>query len=201
LGCLYMAVLSPLVRITPLKKGDYVYFTENWKPEDIFAGKYFLVKGTLFKIFDKSFVVASGSYYDFVIDDDSGLLPTSSSSLYEIFVGMKGNSLVYILWPETDYMIRLEKTGFTPNTADSTKRYIGFFEPEDTPIAAPRLVIYTTRDMDHVALRFYNDTDEPQKVVIRFNINHCKLEETPAPPAGIEARVIRHWRDIRELGL
>lgn len=197
-----MAVIAlPFEKLRPLRVGDYVYFTENWKPADVFANKYFVVKGTLLKVFDKYFIINSGGYYDFVLDDDSGLMPTSSGSLYEIFVGMKGIGLVYVMFPETDYMSKLEKTGFIPDYTDDTKRYIGFFEPNDTPFSSPRVVFYTTEDMDHIKLRFYNDTDTPQKVVVRFNVNHCKIEQVATVPTGVEVKTILHWRDIRNLGL
>jgi len=196
-----MALLVlPIEKIEPLKKGDYVHFSENWKPSD-FAGKYFLVTATMRKIFDRHFIIPAGSSYDFTIDEDTGLLPTSIESLYEIFVGIKGLILAYIKWPTSDYLVRLEKTGYMPDVTDDVKRYIGIIEPADTPPTNPKLVLYTTKSMDPIALSFYNDTEEDQKIVIRFAINHCKLEEAPAPGAGAVVREIQHWRDIRAAGL
>ena len=196
-----VTIALPFEKLAPLKENDYVKFTDNWTPSDLYAGKYFVVKGHLFKKYDKSFILANGSTYDLTLDEDSGLLPTNDLSLYEIFVGIKGLALFYIRWSQTEYFIRLEKPEFLPDYSSSTKRYIGFLEPSDTPIHEPKLVIYTTKKMDPVQLRFYNDTGVSQKIVIRFNINHCKLEEVPSVPEGYVVKVIRHWRDYKELGL
>ena len=104
------------------------------------------------------------------------------------------------MWPESDYLFRLEKTGFQPNPATASKRYIGHLLVEEMGLVEPRLILYTTQKMDHINLRFYNDTDSPQKVVLVFNINHIKLEPT-SPPSGAIIREIKHWRHIREEGL
>jgi len=195
-----VVVLPPYVKYEPIKVGDVVHFSPNWSPTEIFGDKYFRVRANLLKRLTKSFVLNSGSTYNFVLNDDSGLLPQSATTMYEIMVGMKGHALLYIMWPESDYLFRLEKTGFQPNPTEADKRYIGHLLVEEIGLKEPKLILYTTQKMDTINLRFYNDTDSPQKIVLVFHINHIKLETT-SPPSGAIIREIKHWRDIREEGL
>ena len=180
-----------ITREPTLRIGDIVYFSPNWSVDDV-AGKYFKIEINQSLRMTKSFIISSGSAYTFTIDDDSGLVPTRDATLYEILVGFKGGTiLIYPMYPSTDYFWRLEKAEFAPDYTSSTKRYIGFLMPDDSPEYDPRLRFYTVKDIGDVKFTFYNDSSQPEKLVVTFFVNRCKMVELTEPAEKIAEIALR----------
>jgi len=163
-----------------LKEGQRVKFSENWSEETKKAGKFFKAKKTVRTVKkERYWILDTDSTVDFRIDEDSGLLPTTSDTLYEVHVGMKGDVLLYPMWPESDYLLELEKVGQRPYTsADQLpKRYLGNWDQYDIGWKDKRLTDYFVKNMDRIVYRLYNDSPVPEKVVLRFMVNKIVLEE------------------------
>ena len=159
-----------------LKPLENVYFTEAW-PIKAIAGKYFQVIKNLVVPRQVYATVAAGDDYDLDLNDDNGFLPTSQDTLYEMNVTMKGNVLLYPMWPNTDYLLEFQKPGFKPIPTDDEKRYIGCYEESDIPFdgSGGILKIYTVKDMSPPRLRLYNDSIEDEKAVLKFKVNILSL--------------------------
>lgn len=178
-----------------LKPREVVYFTESW-PDDHFAGKYFeIVKNQTVKR-DVWILVPAASKVDVDLDETNGWLPTTKLAMFEINLSMKGEVLLYPMWPSTDYYFRLEKAEFKPDYASDTNRYIGFLDEDDIPFdqTGSILKIYTVKDMDFIRLRLYNDSIDDEKAVLRLMVNRCKLRKLTTPPKIY--RTIFHYKDM-----
>jgi len=177
-----LAIPEPL-----LKERFYVYFTKGWKE---LGDKFFEIKVTqqipreVWKILDV------GKTHDLVLKDE-GFIPENPKTLYEVYVGLKGNVLLYPRLPSTKYFLALEKSGFVPNPADDELRYLGAYTEADTPYDEPRLRFYAVKDMEPPVFRLYCDSIEPEKAVLRFIVNRCRIEPvTPEIEKALRAKKI-----------
>lgn len=179
-----------------LKPRENVFFTESW-PIENFSGKFFEVLKNQTVKYDVWKLVAQGSSTDIDLTDDNGWLPQTTLSLYEINLTMKGQCLLYVLWPADTYLFSLEKAGFKPEPTDDTKRYIGFFEESDIPFdqTGNVLKLYLVKNMDPIRLRIYNDSISDEKVVLRFMINRCRLNLLKEKPSIY--RTIFYHKDFK----
>ncbi|MEM1551568.1 MAG: hypothetical protein QXH03_02725 [Candidatus Bathyarchaeia archaeon] len=186
-----------------LKENYYVYFTSGrWTPENPWAEKFYVIELTQQIPFELAFILNSAQKHtlDF---DDSGLIPKSTKTLYEILIGLKGqNILFYPRIPSTDYYLKLEKSGFVPDPEDVVKRFLGCYVEDDSPYRAPKLRTYTIKDMEPPVLEIYNNGPEPEKTVVRFIVNRCKLAPVdPETERKLRAkqlpyRVIKHYTQM-----
>lgn len=153
-----------------------------------FSEKYFKVKRTQQINYDLPFFISGKNGVlpqidvDFEDEDDVGLYPNNTWSMYEILIGMEssqGSVLAYPLASINQYLISLEEGGFTPNLTNPAKRYIGAIEESDTPVDKPQLRYHTVSDLNSIGLRLFNDSLQDDKVVLKMFINRCLLEETP----------------------
>jgi len=171
-----------------LKPRQYVYFTDSWNVTHV-KGKFFVVTNTQQIVYEKVFILPAQGFTTYLLDEDSGLLPERVNTLYEMYVGVKGNALIYVRWPSTDYLNRLEKAEFVPpepdalsSTANVERRYIGFFDETVTPYYQPKYREYTIKDMEPIQYVIYNDSVKSEKVVLRFIVNRCRIEEYTGRP-------------------
>ena len=181
-------------RILFLKPGENVYFTPAW-PISRLAGKYFQVVKN--KVVPRQVwkLVAQGGTEDIDLTKDNGWLPLSDDVLYEINLTMKGDVLLYPMWPSSDYLLQLEDPDFKPNPASSTNRYIGCYDESDIPFDGSNgiLKLYTVRGMNHIRLRLYNDGIEDEKAVLKFIVNMCVLKPIARPSVY---RKIQHYKEL-----
>jgi len=179
---LFIIVDKPVL----LKPGDVVKFGLEWpKP---FEGKFFkIVKNMLLK-WDYYTLIASGGKVELEVAMDHRLTPTHEKTLYEIYMGfhpkLAGLILLYIMWPTTDWLHKFEYLTEHPNPEDPVTRYINFFDARDMVLefVGPKLRMYTVRAYNPFKLVFYNDSPEEEKIVARFYVNRCKLEEIKEVP-------------------
>lgn len=178
-----------------LKPREIVYFTESW-PDDSIADKYFeVVKNQIVKR-DVWKLIAAGSIVNIDLDETNGWLPNTKLAMFEINLSMKGEVLLYPMWPATDYYFRLERAEFKPDYGSDINRYIGFLDEDDIPFdqTGSILKIYTVKDMDYIRLRLYNDSVDDEKAVLRFMVNRCKLKPLTEKPKIF--RTIFHYKDM-----
>ena len=189
-----------LIRPEPfLKPRQYVYFTSSWNIERV-AGKFFEVVRTQQLTYEKAIILQENNYYTFTMNEDSGLLPDRTNTLYEMYIGIKGNVLMYIRWPSTDYFMRFEKAELKPAeperlSTDVDKRYISVIDQTISPYDKPRYREYTIKEMEPIALVFFNDSIDDEKVVLRFLVNRCMLVETEEKPEKF--RIIPFYTDFK----
>jgi len=179
-------------RILFLKPREVVYFTPRW---DRVGGKYFQIEVTQQIKRDFHKIIGTGKTLDQELSDDAGFLPTNLQTLYEVNVVMKGNLILYPLWPSTDYYLKKEKAGYAPAPGDDDLRYIGNFDSQDIPwtMDGGVLKLYLVKDMPTILLRWYNDSIGDERLVIRFWENRCKLKEVKEAPVY---RTIFHYKDM-----
>jgi len=182
-----------------LKPRQFVYFTESWNVDHV-KGKFFKVVQTQQITYEKVYIIDKQKHTTLTLDEDSGLLPERVNTLYEMYIGMKGNVLMYVRWPSTDYFARLEKAEFVPPEPDqlatlTDRRYIAYLDETITPYHQPRYREYTIKDMEPIQLVLYNDSVKPEKVVLRFLINRCKIEEIGERP--VIYRTIFFYTDFK----
>jgi hypothetical protein len=186
-----------------LKENYYIYFTKGaWTTTSEFSDKFFAVQLTQQVPFELAYILDAAGSYDIKFEEN-GLIPTSPITLYEILMGLKGETiLAYPRIPSTDYYLKLEQSGYVPDTADETKRYLGCYVQEDTPYNQPKLRTYTIKDMEPPVLRLYNHGPNPEKAVVRFIINRCKLSTVDAETERklrakqLPFRVIKHYTQM-----
>ena len=168
-----------------LEKGNYVRFLspeENFSPT-FKANVIYQVKSNVQVVFYTAFIIPPGDVSLVKLNNDEdalGLYPENPKTLYEVLVGFGGTEdiIIYPMMPSTDYLLYLEKAGMRPNPGLPQLRYLGMYTTSDSPVNNPRLVLYFVKDMDQFALQLYNtNTKEDEKLIVRFVINKCYLEE------------------------
>jgi len=183
-----------------LKRGYYVHFSKNW--HELFADKYFVIGPTQQIAHKLHRIINQGKEHDIDLEE-VGLIPTNPETLYEILAGFKGNLLLYPRLPSTDWYLKLEKSGFVPVPDDDVKRYIGCYTQEDMPYDKLLFREYTVKEMETPMYRFYNDSTEPEKLVLRLVVNRCHLireltkeEVEEIIRKRIPVREIPHYKDM-----
>jgi len=183
-----------MIRIVPeawkklLEPKHVVHFVgsypEFWQQR--VAGRYFRILLTQQIPYERAYILGPNSHFDLDLSDDDyttgdiGLYPDNDSTLYEILVGMKATSesmLAYPRFPPNEYWETLEESGFAPNPASNWYRYMGHVNEDISPPHAPQLRIHTIKEEESVGLRFYNDVEFANKVVLVMLINRCLMRE------------------------
>lgn len=182
-----------------LREGHYIVFQGGWPEGTGKNGRWFQVERTQQIKLDVPRIVASGGSIDLdfgapaaggIADLSLSLVPTSSDTLYEMLIGIKGNPLVYPMYNNSYYQ-KLEVTNVVPATDNADRRYLGFYDEHDSPFAAPRLREYVVQDQQLPVLRVYNDQIVDEPLVLRFLINRCRLIQAVAPPQEDIRRLAR----------
>jgi len=200
--------IEVLVEVEPfLKHGHYVLFSSKWRDP---------IGGTMRKVIAtqqipryRSYVIEAGNQIDVDLSSGTGFYPESPFSMYEILFGMKSGSppnvLLFPMHTPTDYFMKLEESGQTPDPADEDRRLIGCLTEEDISMDKPRLRIYTLKKdyMDKIILRIYNNSADVTRVILRGTVNRCRIstpvseEEKKEVMRNGRYRFIPHWEDIK----
>ncbi|MCD6407235.1 hypothetical protein J7L81_05135 [Candidatus Aerophobetes bacterium] len=190
--------------------GMYVYFKGGWG-ETGKGEKVYRVRSVQRFSRYASKIIKRWSYDDFDLSNASGglgMYPENMLSMYELAIGMKGDTLLYVRLPSTRYFNMLEKSGFEPAEDLSENKYVGPYTKADIPFDAnpPVLRIVTVKNLDTIVLRAYADSFEDEKTVLRFVVNRCRLEEIKdadaikAKASELQAegrlKIIEDWRII-----
>lgn len=189
-----------------LREGHFLTFVGRWPATATFAkdGMWFRVERAQQIKYDVAKQVAPASSYDIdfripagggVSNTSLSLLPEKAETVYELLLGMKGNLLVYPLYGNT-YYLKLEGTSVIPTTGDAQLRYLGFYDEEDSPFAAPRLREHVIAGQEPPMLRLYNDQFIDERIVLRFIVNRIKINEIDPMKLSEEqkrlARVVKY---------
>jgi len=167
-----LAIPEPL-----LKVGHYVWFSKGWPRE--LEDKVFKI--TVVQQIPRMIhrIITSGSTISINLEDE-GLFPEEPASLYEILFGFKGvNIILYPFWPSTDPYLKLEKSGYRPDTTSDDLRYLGGYLEEETPWTRPLLREYCVNKdwMPDLVYQIYNDDPQTQHFALKGTVNRCKIEE------------------------
>lgn len=178
-----------------INKGTYVYFNGSWN--DQLSNKLVKVKCTQRFPVRYPMIIKEGEYYDFNLSEN-GLYPTNPETLYELGVGIKGESVMYIRLPDNVYFNYLEKSGFIPSEDLSENRYIGGFTELEIPVEEPRrLRVYTVKNMVSSVFRILADNYEDSKVILCVTVNRMKIDKVSESE---EIKVKREWDKLIEEG-
>ena len=183
-----------------LRDGHIVFFVGGWPSAK--DDKWFQVSRSQQIKLDIPRIVAANSSIDLdfsapaaggIADLSLSLMPTNGDTLYELLIGLKGLPFVYPMY-NNSYFQKLEVTNVAPDTGDRNLRYLGFFDEDDSPFDAPRLVEHVVKDQQPPVLRVYNDQISDEALVLRFIINRCRLVPTQPPQENIRrlARIIKY---------
>lgn len=184
---------------------QYVKFTGADFTDYIREGDTFRVVRTQQIVYEQAVIIPASDYTQLDLSSETttslGLYPTSTNTLYEILVGLKGGKdiLMYLQIPAGKFFARLEKPTLFPNPATAQLRYIGFIDVETTPVDKPKLRIHTVKDLEPIIAVIYNDGSDYEKLVMKFIINRCQLERlSPEEAAKVEVyREIQHYEALR----
>ena len=178
-----------------LRPGHLVHFDNEWPSGTNKQDKWFKVL-TQYQIkYDVARNIASGATIDLSFDSvttgidntNLALLPINPDTLYEILLGFKTSDVMVYPYFANSFVLGLEATNVLPVVADRATRpfrelrYLGFWEPEDSPYDAPRIREHTVKGQEPPVLRLYNDGGLADRIVVRILVNRCTLEETQAP--------------------
>jgi len=121
------------------------------------------------------------------------LYPESLGTLYEILVGLKGgkNILIYPVIPSNVFINKLESPYLEVRLEDVIRRQISPIRVCDSPIANPKLMVWSVKDMETFYTTIYNEGSDFEKLVMHFIVNRCKIEQVPSEPK--EYRVIQDY--------
>lgn len=189
----------PILTDEPLLKvGQYVYLKGVDYPKD-FRDRIFRVVVTQQINYMRTLYLNVDESYDFPLDDN-GLYPTSTKTLYEVRTGMKGEAILYPMFPTTTYYNALEDSGYQPDPNDPVRRYIGMYTSEDIPTSVfpPRLAEYPVKEFSSIVYKIVNDSIEPEKIILKFLVNRCEV----VPVSDDEKeRILSHIDDYISLGM
>lgn len=179
-----------------LVQDDTLEFSPSWPDEIYQSGKYFRVVRAQPITYDKFWIIDADNSFDFRLDEDTGLLPTSKEdTIYQVLIGIKGDVLLYPLWPEGKYQNQLQKVGMRSYPSKIEKRYLGGYDATDSPFEDPHLVDFLVKNMNPLVYRLYNDSIVPEKVVLRFKVNKLQVEELGGRKEGM--REVYHASDYK----
>lgn len=173
-----------------LKRNHYVYFDDDWPDGSGKRNTWWRVERQYRVKYDVARNIASGDTQDLSFSAASSgidnlnlaLLPVSRDTLYEVLVGWKTRDILVYPYFRNDFVHELEATNVTPDVTDQEQRYIGFWEPEDSPWDEPRIREHVISDQEPPQLRLYNDGALADRIVFRFIVNHCNLMQLQSAP-------------------
>lgn len=170
-----------------LQKGSWVYFTPAWPDAVKWArGKLFEVaEEPIFVRYAASYIIPGGDYKNIDLSNATAglrLYPEDEGVLYECALGFKpGSYITQIYIPSAGkYIFAVRESTMIPDPTDGDKRYLGAFNPEDSPHTGPLLFLHFIKDAPSVILQPYVLEDVTwDKVTFEFGINKCRLKEVP----------------------
>ena len=186
-----------------LQKGSWVSFSENFKDTQKWA------KGNLFEVeeepmlvrYARSYTLPASDWKDLDLSNSTNgldLYPVDEGVLYQIAIGFKpGEYVTHVYIPKDKYVYRLGESSMYPvvdtgSTNYATHKYLGAFNPSDSPFDAPLLFMYVIKDISAFYLRpFILEGVDFDKVTIGFYINKCKLNQIETPSKEQTERAMR----------
>ena len=179
-----------------LKPGHFVKFSPKWK--EPWKGRFYMVLTTAQLSHEVHKILGVGADWLLELSDDNGFLPQTPDVMYEVLIGFKGNVLLHPKWPSTDYWPKWDRADkMAVDLSDPVKRYVMAYTEEDTPYESPRLRVYLLKDMNPVGLEFYNDSVEPEKVVVRIRANRCVIKPVEEMSTRLLEELRAHKRPFR----
>lgn len=188
-----------------LREGHVLRFSARWAKE--WGDKYFKVSIAQQMEFERHWILTPSQTYDISFDAPAGgsvaanrlsLLPESSKTVYEILLGLKGLPVVFPRYNDS-YFLKLETTGVLPDATDVNLRFLGFYAQHHSPYEKPLLREHAVKDQTPPNLRGFNNTSLDERLVLRFIINRCKVEEVRERDLSEQerrlARKIHHFED------
>lgn len=132
-------------------------------------------------------------------DDDIGLQPRYYSSLYQTRIGISPDWMCYLLWPTSEYRMPLEEPGYSPDPTNTDKRYIGFIDSVQSPIAdeehpevTMRFEFWFVRDWMPEFHAYVNSITDYVKLIMRFLVNRLSIKYiNPTLEANLILRLLR----------
>ena len=185
-----------------------VHFSEKYRTGETerYANHYFRVTNPQQISYDRYYILYQNDYIDVDLHNASSgtenLYPDSVDEMYEVLMGIEGDSLTYPIIPSPDR--HFEKLGYTsmiPDSSDDTKRYLGCYKPEDSPYLTPRLRFTFVKNLDPMLLRTYIDSAKAyEKVTFRYIINRCTIKKVdhPSHEQMSIARKILHYSELKK---
>lgn len=177
-----------------LQPGHFVKFESDREEfcgaEHVPANSFWKVTITQQITYTRSFIVPPSEKKTFPWNNHSdyssylNLYPESTSTLYEILVGLKGgkNMLIYPIIPSDHYINKLESPHLEIRLEDEIRRQISPIRVYDSPVTEPKLMVWTVKDMETFYTRIYNEGSDFEKLVIHFIVNRCKIEKITYEP-------------------
>lgn len=191
----YIVELEPL-----LKVGQYVLFSKGWREE---------VRNKVFEVLAAQqiprsiyAIISSGGTYSISLKA-RGFVPESPESLYEILFKFRGTNLIlYPKFPSTDYYLKLEKSGYSPNPSDPDLRYLGGFTEEDFERGRLREYTVYINWQPEIVYDIYNDSPADEHFRLDAIVNRVKLTDVSpdVQKKVIESgryRFITHYEAVR----
>ena len=173
-----------------LRDGHVVFFDDQWPEGTQKNNKWFEVISQYKVRYEVARNIASGVPIDLsfasvsagIDNTNLALLPTNTDTLYEILFGFKTSSILVYPFFNSSFLHNLEAENVTPTVTDDQLRYLGFWEPEDSPFEEPRIRDHLVYYQQAPMLRLYNDeSDLADRIVFRFIVNRCTLKEIQPP--------------------
>jgi hypothetical protein len=174
-----------------LQKGSWVnfsnLFTQPWAKGNLFevAEEPVLVR------YARSYTLPASDWKDLDLSNATNglnLYPGDEDVLYQIAIGFKpGEYLTHVYIPKDKPIYRLGESSMYPvtdsgSTDYATLKYLGAYNPGDSPYDSPLLFLYAIKDVTAFYLRpLILEGVDYDKVTIGFYINKCKLKEIEKP--------------------
>ena len=186
-----------------LQKGSWVRFSENFPDTQKWAS------GNLYEVeeepvlvrYARSYTLPKSDWKDICLDNSTNglkLYPEKEGVLYQIAIGFKlGEYVTHIYIPKEKYVYRLGESSMYPvtdsgSTNYATHKYLGAYNPEDSPFDSPLLFMYVIKDISAFYLRpLILEGVDFDKVTIGFYINKCKLNQIETPSKEQTGRAMR----------
>lgn len=193
-----------------LKKGAWVRFSDKFKDTTKWArGRLFEVEEEpMFVHYARSYTLPASDWKDLDLSNATNglkLYPEDENVVYQIAVGFKpGEYITHVFIPKDKFLYRLGYTSMYPVTDTSgtdyaTLKYLGAFNPDDSPFDSPLLFLYAIKDISSFYLRpFILEGVDYEKVTIGFGINKCKLKliETPTKEQLERGMFIPYYEEL-----
>lgn len=193
-----------------LQKGSWVRFSDKFKDTTKWArGNFFEVEEEpVFVHYARSYTLPASDWKDLDLSNATNglnLYPEDENVVYQIAVGFKpGEYITHVYIPKDKYVYRLGETSMYPvvdttGTNYATHKYLGVFNPSDSPFDSPLLFLYVIKELSSFYLRpFILEGVDFDKVTIGFGVNKCKLNliESPSKEQLERAMLIQYYEQL-----
>jgi hypothetical protein len=190
-----------------LQEGYLVTFPNSWPSTyDYVSGKTFRLEVVIQNPYEVGYTIPTGDYRDIDFSNGTGtfqlgIYPENQITLYEIAIGWKPGPFINEFFiPATRSVNRLEYRGKEPDVSDSTLRFLGAYNWQDSPYKDPQIKFYAVKNLTPMIMRQYVLAGvDYWKCVTGFIINRCKMSEITNPTQDQlqKAKVIRYYEELK----